>query len=418
MSYALQSKTGIEQNKLYSEDTSIHDWYRFVLSFPPHLVRNYLDEFGIKNGDTVLDPFCGTGTTLIECKKRNIFSIGIEANPVAHLAMQAKTNWEINLDDFRTAIDTIANRTEISIKNHAGTLLILPAEKEKLLIKNSISPLPLHKSLLLINEIKKYSFTPFYEHLLVGFAKQLVASFSNLHFGPEVGVSRNIKTDAKVVELWYNQMLKMIDDLLFEESKFNSKPVLILGDARAINLDYKIDAVITSPPYPNEKDYTRTTRLESVVLDFIKSKDDLRAFKKNLLRSNTRNIYKADDDGIFIRHNKKIIELSTQIENRRIELNKTSGFEKYYHKVVELYFGGMFRHLKTLKPFLNKNAKLAYVLGDQASYFQILIKTSTLLSEVAEELGYKLERIDTFRTRLSTVTKNYLNEDVLILSNK
>lgn len=54
-----------------------------------------------------------------------------------------------------------------------------------------------------------------------------------------------------------------------------------------------VDAVFTSPPYPNEKDYTRTTRLESVLLGFIKNNDDLRDIKKGLLRSNTRNVYKG-----------------------------------------------------------------------------------------------------------------------------
>jgi len=31
-----------ENNKLRAEDSSVHDWYRFVLSYPPHLVRDYL----------------------------------------------------------------------------------------------------------------------------------------------------------------------------------------------------------------------------------------------------------------------------------------------------------------------------------------------------------------------------------------
>ena len=51
-------------NKLYTEDLAAHDWYRFVLSFPPHLVRHYLQEFGVSGSSQVLDPFCGTGTTL------------------------------------------------------------------------------------------------------------------------------------------------------------------------------------------------------------------------------------------------------------------------------------------------------------------------------------------------------------------
>ena len=52
----------------------------------------------------------------------------------------------------------------------------------------------------------------------------------------------------------------------------------------------------TAPPDPNEKDCTRTTRLESVLLGFIKSKDDLRRLKQNLVRSNTRSVYKSGTD--------------------------------------------------------------------------------------------------------------------------
>src|SRR5262245_12609765 len=82
-----------DANKLTPEDRPAHDWYRFVLSFPPHLVGDYLQDFGITRRNCVLDPFCGTGTTVVECKKRGIPSIGIEANPMAHFASQVKTDW-------------------------------------------------------------------------------------------------------------------------------------------------------------------------------------------------------------------------------------------------------------------------------------------------------------------------------------
>ena len=81
-----------------------------------------------------------------------------------------------------------------------------------------------------------------------------------------------------------------------------------------------------------------------------------------------------------------------------------------------LYFGGIAKHLLELKPFLKDGASLAYVVGDQASYFQIPIRTSMLLGEVAESLGgYSVERIDTFRKRFATATETWLNEDVLVL---
>ena len=68
------------------EDRAAHDWYRFVLSYPPHLVRDYVRAFGLTAGQTVFDPFCGTGTTLVECQKLGLQSVGFEANPTAHFA--------------------------------------------------------------------------------------------------------------------------------------------------------------------------------------------------------------------------------------------------------------------------------------------------------------------------------------------
>src|SRR5690349_9252267 len=73
-------------NKLAPEDRAIHDWYRFVLSFPPHLVRDYIREFGLNKDSVILDPFCGTGTTLIEARLSGFKSIGLEANSFAHFA--------------------------------------------------------------------------------------------------------------------------------------------------------------------------------------------------------------------------------------------------------------------------------------------------------------------------------------------
>ena len=72
-----------ETNRLGVTDRAAHDWYRFILAFPPHLVRSYLDNFGVTLSRTVLDPFSGTGTTVVECKKQGVPSIGVEACPMS-----------------------------------------------------------------------------------------------------------------------------------------------------------------------------------------------------------------------------------------------------------------------------------------------------------------------------------------------
>jgi len=176
-----------------------------------------------------------------------------------------------------------------------------------------------------------------------------------------------------------------------------------------------VSAVITSPPYPNEKDYTRTTRLESVLLGFTRCKAELRQLKGQLVRSNTRGVYRDDDDDGWVRDHGEVQRLADEIERRRIEMGKTSGFERMYARVTRLYFGGMARHLAELRPALRPGARLAYVVGDQASYLRVMIRTGSILADLARGLGYDVESIDLFRTRLATATREQLREEVVVL---
>jgi hypothetical protein len=152
-----------------------------------------------------------------------------------------------------------------------------------------------------------------------------------------------------------------------------------------------------------------------VLLGFIRSKEELQALKQGLVRSNTRGVYKADDDDLWVEDHPEIQRIANTIEARRIELGKTSGFERQYHRVTRLYFGGMARHLAQLRRILRPGAQLAYVVGDQASYLRVMIRTGQLLADIAQSLGYDVDRIDLFRTRLATATREQLREEVLVL---
>lgn len=430
--------TNGDANKLSLTDRPAHDWYRFVLSFPPHLVRDYVERFGIGPRQVVLDPFCGTGTTVVECMKLGLPSVGVEANLMAHFATQVKSDWSPDPDGLlkhaveiaelaraRLATDGLEDDIPLPLF-HVQRRLNLPQkrilrtlapEKQKLLLTNSISPLPLHKTLALLDCIDERHDARYRNHELLALAKALVCSISNLHFGPEVGVGP-AKTDSSVVSVWLDAIQTMADDLRTLQLIKSAQAYVYHADSRQIASVVEpcsIDAVITSPPYPNEKDYTRTTRLESVLLGFIQNKAGLRILKRGLVRSNTRGVYKDDDDDHWISRNREVQRIARLIEKRRIELGKTSGFERLYHRVAKLYFGGMARHLADLRTVLRPGACLAYVVGDQASYLRVMIRTGQLLTEIAESLGYEPITIDLFRTRLATATKEQLREEVVIL---
>jgi hypothetical protein len=427
-------RAGAQDNRLRPEDLAAHDWYRFVLSFPPHLVREYIERFGLDSRDNVLDPFCGTGTTLVECKKLGIASIGIEANPIACFASRTKTDWSIDPDGLlnharEVAQASLAKLDADGIEDVGGpplfgagrevdaNLRTLPADSWNLLLKGSISPLPLHKTLVLLETLADQNDDRFSDHERLALAKAIVSAISNLRFGPEVGV-RPAKPDAPVVSTWLSGLRTMTNDLSDLRSKADTAAIVHRADSRnllAVLEPGSVSAVITSPPYPNEKDYTRTTRLESVLLGFLRSKQDLRALKQDLVRSNTRGVYRNDDDDLLVAGHEEIQRIARAIEKRRLELGKTSGFERLYSRVTKLYFGGMARHLSDLRTVLRPGAQLAYVVGDQASYLRVMIRTGQLLADIARSLGYEVVGIDLFRTRLATATKEQLREEAVVL---
>ena len=421
---AKQVRYRSEINQLCAADHAAHNWYRFVLSYPPHLVRDYLQRFGIAAEHRVLDPFCGTGTTVVECKKLGIPSVGVEANPMAYFAGRVKVDWNPDPDRLLDHAKQVAEATlaALASEEEPGALIPVPLrslndDQSTLILKNSISPLPLHKTLVLLEHLKQQATEPYYDHERLALAKAIVNSISNLHFGPEVGVGR-AKLDAPVVECWLEAIAVMANDLRELQQRPPVETIVHHADSRQLlNVlePHSIDAVITSPPYPNEKDYTRTTRLESVLLGFIHTKADLRALKQGLVRSNTRNVYAADKDDRWVADHAEVQRIANEIEARRIALGKTSGFERLYARATRLYFGGMARHLAELRQILRPGAHLAYVVGDQASYLRVLIRTGQILADIARSLGYEVVAIDLFRTRLATATNEQMREEVVVL---
>lgn len=433
---ALKNNAVKNNNQTQTHDQPFHSWYQFVLGFPPHLVRTYIEKFGAQpRNHLVLDPFCGTGTTNVECKKLGIDSLGLEANTMAHFASLVKTTWDLPLAETSEALNFVTSLAHHSLDyfglpenssffvqrrkvNPVKTEPKLSDDQIRIIPTGFISPVPLRRVLILkacIDELEnKLIKNLFY----LALANLIVNHAGNVGFGPEVYATKP-KKDIPILDLFYHGVNGMIHDI---KSKPQSSALseIVYGDARNVPIFFrgwsgKVNFVITSPPYPNEKDYTRTTRLESVILGFLSNKEDLRSLKHQLMRSNSRNIFVGDNDADFVKDFDSINRIAQEIEDKRIILGKTSGFERLYHKIVKHYFGGMYRHLQSLKCMLSPNAQLAYVVGDQMSFFRINIPTAKILAEIGEAVGYKVDGIDLWRTRLSTATRLQIDENVLLL---
>lgn len=434
MSRRRQGNSAIQQLK----DATVHGWYRFVLSYPDHLVSQLIDKFDVRRNHTVLDPFVGTGTTLVECKKSGINSVGIDANPVTAFASKVKTAWDIDLTEFDRRRRELLESIRASIRSIGtqyphqlsfddllppGTVLhdqnVDDDESLKLLLpKNWISEIPLRKTLIARRAIDTFPNDAITDIFRLALAAVVVTDISNLGFGPEVYAAKR-REDADVYGAYTEKLRRIRQDLATVQQIPNpGMTTVYCDDARrlAALVSGPIDYVITSPPYPNEKDYTRITRLELILLGFVGEKSDIRRVKKEMLRSHTRNIYVADNDSVHVADVPEIQEIAQEIERRRIERGATSGFERLYHRVVTEYFGGMYRVLEQLQQVMPPGGKLALVVGDQMSYFRVPIHTARLLSLLAcRKLHYAEDETIVWRTRRATATKMDIEEHILIL---
>src|SRR5713226_2398309 len=104
------------------ESDAIHQWYQIIMGFDWKLVRFLIERLEIGQDHLVLDPFCGAGTTLVQCKKQGIQSVGIDANPVCVLASRVKTNWNLRPKTLHVALQRILDAADlVEDENSLGT---------------------------------------------------------------------------------------------------------------------------------------------------------------------------------------------------------------------------------------------------------------------------------------------------------
>ncbi|WP_232688574.1 site-specific DNA-methyltransferase [Halobacterium zhouii] len=436
----------------------IHDWYRFVYAYSDRIITGLVDEFEITQDDLLIDPFNGTGTTTLSAKKLGIDSIGTDTSPASVLSGRAKTNWEVDLDEFRqrrsellsiiqpifkeissqgnTTLDSFGDST-----NGQGIdLSKYDFSEPKKTPKGWLSEKPLKKMKVLryhIEELPNDNVTDLFKLAMIAISPEDVG---NVRFGPEATRDPKQEGDKDVFTIFKTKLSEIEEDLESVQAAVESGEVepgeteIIRADARQLadtlreesellNSDKhggEVDYLITSPPYPAEHDYTRNQRLELIWLRAADDNKDLQKIKKANIRSHTKNIYVADDEGeqVNIRENDRVDAIVSEMEQIIVDEDISHGFGKYYPRVIEEYFAGMQHHFEQVYDLLASGGKAAYVVGDSGSYWQVEVETAEILGELAEErVGFEEPEIRLWRNMAAT-TADYddVEENILILT--
>jgi tRNA G10 N-methylase Trm11 len=212
----------IQKNKTRSVNQYLTHWiYPYKGKFHPQMIRALLNIIGLNQGDTVLDPFIGSGTTALEAQLLGINCIGIDVSPLCVLQSRVKTESIDVLSQIVELKEEIIKKIKPSLFNLEGKTL-----------DDSINLIP--------NEKVKN----FYK------MAKLVAISDNARRGREFSNAflKNLELMISSVSD-YTQIVKRLDLRLGNVD-------IRTGNARALQLgNESIDGIVTSPPYSIALDY-------------------------------------------------------------------------------------------------------------------------------------------------------------------
>ena len=398
---------------------TLHSWIKYREGFSAGLVERLIREFGLKARDVLLDPFAGSATTLLEAKLLGIDAVGIELLPHCHLAWRAKSVvFEYDVPELRRLRDTLAQVTPPTTDARFPHLQITESafppgtEAELMAYTEWIGHLEISDRtqdllrFLLTGLLEDVSYTRKDGQYLRwdGRAEKLLERNNQRDRQGKEPITGIFKGELPSVR---NTLIRNLDKVIKDvvelqrQPPLDSKQVLIRGNTLAELPKLEADqfsAVITSPPYANRYDYTRTYALE---LAYLGVQDDIFALRQQQLSCTVENRSKIDElreiyetfgasDRFMrilaiIRDNLALSEINDALKTRlsRGEINNAgvlAMIDQYFTELAFVYA----ELLRVCRP----GAYVAFV-NDNVRYAGEVIPVDMLGMNLAEQLGFE-----------------------------
>lgn len=391
----------------------IHSWFTYPAGFSYRAVESSLKANNLVVGDTLYDPFMGSGTTNLVAKKSGLNSYGIEAHPFVFKIAKTKLNWEINTKDVIEAIEAIKKDVQAQRKTEHDVKAVLEAEFPELVLK-CFETNTLFELLLIRDTIVSGGFEPdLTDFLLVGLTGLLreVSSVATgwPYIAPNKAKTSSLRKNALVE--YGHLLLKMMGDIEITTKEANANyrftsHRIFNGDSRnthGLIPDNCIDHIFTSPPYLNNFDYADRTRLEMYFFGEAKSWGEItRNVRAKLITSATTQISRDDPRYLLSQDLQKsspeVYDFLDKAVAQLAKVRLTKGGKKSYDHLVSGYFNDMYLVLTDVFRVLKSGKKAVFVLGDSAPY-GVHIPTDELIGKIGVSAGFSDFKIDMLRTR-------------------
>ncbi len=366
-----------------------HALHPYPAKFIPQIPNTLIQELS-SVGDTVLDPFCGSGTTLVEALLLKRHAVGIDANPLACLISRAKTA-RLTAGDLEQLRQLQSEVAELAQQQLYGTLPLFPDLQIVPMPVNRpsfegldfwfephvIDELSLLKAMCLRIESERARWIA-----LAAFSSIIVAVSRQDSDTRYVRREKNIQPGDTVQR--FNRALdsaitRAIEFTEMTEPRFTCR-VLHANILNEPTVE-PVDLVVCSPPYPNAYSYHLYHRTRMLWLDM-----DQPMFKQVEIGSHRKY---SKNNGAATAH------------TFRAELRQILGW---------------------LRDRLRPGGYASFVIGDSVLKGQV-IHNDQLLIQVAEETGYRVEanltrRLQDSKKSFNPAIGKIKEEHIVILRNK
>ncbi|MBV6438453.1 MAG: hypothetical protein EPGJADBJ_00077 [Saprospiraceae bacterium] len=390
-----RGRNGVASRKQNTRYAS-HGLHEYKGKFNPQVVKALFNIFRVPEKGAVLDPFCGSGTTLIEASLYGLNATGTDINPLAVFIANAKilaltTPWEV--------LQVAVERFMTDLKKEQ--VKVIPNDERLEYLQSWFPP-----EILSVIETARSATA----HLPEGIRQIILSIVSNLLRDYSLQEPSDLRIRRRKSPLPTMPLEQAVRDelnaFLRSIKVFQSSEKIIHTPSAAYNVDIReenpivainqFDFAVTSPPYATALPYIDTQRLSLVWLDLVPV-SQIRPLDGSLIgsrefhsKSQHNGWSKLLKDNYF-QLPESIHTLCLQLHNR---LNMGDGFRK--QAVPELlyrYFYDMRQAFANVYSALKPGAFFALIVGHNHTTIggvKTDIDTPAMLGIVGESIGFKL----------------------------
>lgn len=414
--------TGKRQATRYS----VHGLHEYKGRFNPQIVRFLLNYLGVTSQTRVLDPFCGSGTTVAEAAIHGFHAVGIDENPFAVFLCNAKVKaLTVPAQEICTSLRAVLKAVKRS--RRSGTLLTSNERLDYLKKWFPVETLQVLEDLRM--SIQMHAGRT--ESILLALVSDLIRAYS-FQEPSDLRIRRRIsplpsEPFLEALERKANTFVASLEEAQKITGVLKSDCEAIIGDSRQVLDQLKTgsrphyDYVITSPPYATALPYIDTQRLSLVWLG-LSSVADIRRLEASAIGSRefTGN---ASDWRLRLRENADSLPktLATFCSKLDRALLPVDGFRRRATPaLIYRYFTEMRQAFSNMREVLSKGARLAFVVGTNQTTLggkRFTIDSAEALASIAVDLGFRIAEVVPLETyqRYGLHQKNSIHQESLTI---